>query len=88
MEFSGGEGLSGACFFGPTFLLNDGEGYVYFSYTGPDNYAIYQEWLDDAAEPYPPDYRAHYGEAYNYVIRAKAFTKIKILDVQDWLRAH
>ena len=88
MEFSGGQGLSEQNYFGPTFLLKDGEGYVYFSYKGPDSYAIYQEWLDDAATPMPPDYRAHYGEAYNYIIRPKAFTKIKILDVQDWLLAH
>jgi len=81
-------GAGGLFYGGPTFTLLDGNEYWYPTYTHAVLEDCRADWVLDYSEPMPPDFREHYGEAYNFVFRVKAFDKVLWTDLASWINTH
>jgi hypothetical protein len=78
------DGYSGIVYFGPVFTLLDGLNYWYPCYKGGSDSDVWAQWIGDIEAPMPPDYREHFGEAYNFSVRAKAFDKVLDSEMNNW----
>jgi hypothetical protein len=83
-DFGQIDGYSGAIYLGPVFQLLDGNFFWYPTYKGATDVDVWNQWIYDWERPIYPDYQPHAGEAYNYIIRAKAFDKVLTTKMDDW----